>query len=257
MAERPDRPQKTSQQWVPKMAKPRIAIHAIAQNLKLCGDLSVKLAKKHPVPLVGMFWLIMLLLAIAAMDSLVAPELKDHAVQAEERHSSAALTLPIAPTASPNDDTTLAHSPAQLIQQKSRLPLWLFGAVAATCAGTVLFLNWQFSPRQPSTAGPRGARPQSRAASSLAASRTAPRRQDRSRRPANTRQVAARPPGRRAAAAAPSTTIPYPQPTPSLPTQVVTPQETHALDWQEGSLVNDVDLRHQRSLASWLNEDAS
>jgi hypothetical protein len=43
-----------------------------------------------------------------------------------------------------------------------------------------------------------------------------------------------------------------PPPVPARPVAIVPPSESHPLDWQTGSLADSLDLRKQRSLASWL-----
>lgn len=258
------------------MSKARVSIVAIVKHLQFLGDVSVTLAKKHPIPLVGILWFVMMLLALAAMDSLVAPELKTQTLQAERKHSAELLLGNESRRDPVTDDDLPAHSPTQAIQQKSRVPFWLFGAIALTCGGSVLLLNRQVSPRQSAGSQQRGPRSPSRGRSprpvpSSSASSTSPS------------QPAAATSAASATSTASATSIPYPRPEASSPAQpgkvrrrrssksvakkpvsgstdvlvrsaqLVQPQEIHALD-APGGLIDDVDLRKQRSLASWLHQ---
>lgn len=248
------------------MAKTRGSIVAIIRHLQSLGDVSVTLAKKHPIPLVGILWFVMVLLALAAMDSLVAPELKTQTLQAERKHSAELLLGAESRRDLVTDDDAPAHSPAQTIQRKSRVPFWLFGAIVLTCGGSVLLLNRQVSPRQSSGSRKRGPRSPSRersprpvsgpsassASSPQAAATSIPYPRPEASAPVQPGKARQR---RSAKPAKPSVQKPSVGSTDVLvrPAQIVQPQEIHALD-APGGLIDDVDLRKQRSLASWLHQ---
>lgn len=248
------------------MAKTRVSIVAIIRHLQSLGDVSVTLAKKHPIPLVGILWFVMVLLALAAMDSLVAPELKTQTLQAERKHSAELLLGAESRRDLATDDDAPAHSPAQTIQRKSRVPFWLFGAIVLTCGGSVLLLNRQVSPRQSSGSRKRGPRSPSRersprpvsgpsassASSPQAAATSIPYPRPEASAPVQPGKARQR---RSAKPAKPSVQKPSVGSTDVLvrPAQIVQPQEIHSLD-APGGLIDDVDLRKQRSLASWLHQ---
>jgi hypothetical protein len=275
---RAQRPQKST---LAKSALPGGAIAKLVLHLQAVGSLSLQLAQRHPIPLVGTFWVILLLIGLASMDSLVTAGLKGNSTASEQQLRGATLA-----DDSENAEAVEPLSP-QVMHQKSRIPLGLFGAIVLTGAGSAILLSTQLPratprPRQPQR-HPRSAHrpvgsPPVTAPVGLRQSPPAPMRQPVKPLALGSALVAASPPLvrqpsapgylRPIQAARPRTnsqpatvTLPTLSVAPPIaaatPTQIVPPQDTHPLDWPEGSLVDAVDLRKQRSLASWLNQNPS
>ncbi len=255
--------------------------------------LPIKLAKKYPVPLIGTLWLTMLLLTFASVDSLLSPELKEQSTQANRLRNKTALNQ-IA-TSSPNSAAPPLSS-SQVIQQKSRVPLWLFGAIALTCASSSIVLTTQLPHSNRRKSRTRNPQPHSRnkpmRAQPARSVRTQPNPQpeqtatvpipQREQKSAPTQPISSKiiqpnqhrsqtnhPQTRRSKAPIASMRLPNWSRTPKIlpaqnPTQsiakptitpqIIAPQINHPLDWPEGSVIDAVDLRKQRSLSSWLAE---
>ncbi len=287
---RAPRPQKSTQA-TSALSGPAIA--KLPSHIWAMGILSMQLVQRYPVPLVGAFWIILLLIGLASMDSLVSPGLKDHSASSEQQLKGAALDS--LTSDSGNAQPSEAISP-QVLHQKSRIPLGLFGAIVLTGAGSAILLSTQLPRSTPRQRQPqRSPQPRRVPVDSMPMSF-----------PANPRQAApvqaapvpvprhpAPPPGHgpvsmpepQQFARQPSPPVhprskshslhshslqprSSPQPaavklpnlaaapfTPAaVPTHIVPTQDPHPLDGPEGSLVDAVDLRRQRSLLSWLNQ---
>lgn len=196
-------------------------------------------------------WVSMLLVAMVSVSSLLSPGLVDERTASEAAFGGNSAEA------------------AQQVKQRSRVPLWLFGAIALTCtAGSFLISKQLARPQSP--------RSIVRKPASRKQSKSRPPRKGRKRlkpySPADSPlplpvypsaqvqppapvpaplQLSGKSAGRLRRVSPPLTSKLSVRPT-KVSVTVVPDEENHPLDWQAASLVDSVDLRKRRSLSSWL-----
>lgn len=197
-------------------------------------------------------WVSMLLVAMVSVSSLLSPGLVD-----ERAASDAAIGVNSAEA-------------TQQLKQRSRVPLWLFGAIALTCTAGSFLVSKQLARPQPRRSPLRN--PPSRIQSKSRPPRP-PRKGRKRLKPYSPAETPFPLPTYSSAQVQHSTALPVPlqsgqpsgrlrrvsPPTSKLavrPTRVsvtvVPDEENHPLDWKAANLADSVDLRKRRSLSSWL-----
>jgi len=212
-------------------------------------DTAAHLLKKHPFILWGTSLVLVLLVGGMALKGLIYPgSLESEAVEPE---------FATAPTKS---------QPPEISEQD--LNLWLFGAVALGCAGGSVLISRRIEQMQSqpkSHPQPSKPKPKQQAVRSQPHPTQKHQPSKATRRSSNPtrRKKAATFPGQRSQAATatvvPNEAVPlwqagYPNASAVIePVVTVVPEnESHPLDWGEGSLADMMDIRKQKPLSSLL-----
>lgn len=222
--------------------------------------------EQRPLMFWGGVWATVVLVALVALSGLLNPS-----ASTGQRASGAAVGT-----------STVAVQ----ADHKSRIPLWLFGAIALSCTAGSIFVSKHLTQTDPLHPTPRPRPRPPRAVKQAARKASLPpvsKVKQKKLRPANpqTRSVPSgststlasrvrqpypvpaypQPPAQpaivptRRSTALPAQAYPVPRPAPpvSQPAVTIVPsEENHPLDWGEASLADMLDLRKQRSLSSWL-----
>lgn len=266
-------PQRSSP--VPRPAKPPLSRPDPATEAPVMGWLA-HLLETRPMAFWSGIWVSTFLIGVVAFGSLLSPS-------ASERRSVSAIAL--------GSDSGVATQP---LENRGKVPLWMFGAIAVTCTAGSILVSRQLKPAS-MAASPRVthvAKPPRQRVQAPRPLTPVPGPKAKSRRSASPRRGTKRPPPKRlkpyspgesllptqafpvsppappAIAATPATVRPpRPQPAPSpsfvvskrvAPTAkpvsvtVVPAEQTHPLDWTEPRLTDDLDLRKQKPIQSWL-----
>lgn len=224
----------------------------------------VQMLEARPFMFWGGLWASLVLVAGVSVSSLVSPGLMGNGQTA----SGAA----IGSSSNTGSGSTAAQPAIQPSSQaKNSFPFWLFSAIALSCTAGSILVSKQLAPQrsrrivrppssaqaqprmvkqskgvQPKAAQPKRSQPQL----PVSSYKTKTRDPVQGQKVTSSRRATSVPaqPARR------STRRPAPQRVPARSTQVaIVPQtETHPLDWQTASIADSMDIRKQRSLASWL-----
>lgn len=216
----------------------------------------------RPLMFWGGVWATVVLVALVALSGLLNPS-----ASTGQRASGAAV----------GTSTVAVQS-----EHKSRIPLWLFGAIALSCTAGSIFVSKHLTQADPLHPTPRPRTRPPRAVKPVAVKASLPavgKAKQKKLRPVKpqTRSAALRPttsampprvrqpypvPGyplppkpaivpTRTSAGLPTQAYPVPRPAPPVTqpaVSIVPSEENHPLDWGEASLADMLDLRKQRSL---------
>jgi len=189
--------------------------------------------RRHPLKFWGGVWLSVIGVVGIATLGLLNPDLS-----ATRQRTDGAIASSTATESAPPSE--------------NRVPFWLFGAIALTCGAGSLLISQQLTP--PSAAGRRRTgKPRRRKRPAAHPGR--PISTDLSPSPMPAHAAGFQPPSNSFTKPVPSSRHPRPVAPPVVVT-VVPPEQLHPLDWQDASLAHLLDLRQQRSLASWMDRPA-
>ncbi|NEP18448.1 MAG: hypothetical protein F6J97_16350 [Leptolyngbya sp. SIO4C1] len=224
------------------------------------SKLLYELVLVRPWVLVGGFWLLLLLTSAIAIGGLTSPG-KQLAETVPSEPAPASVSDATVTSRLPAADASAVDPAATLDAAKRAMPIWPLWALVVACAGGCLVMS---RPGQPASLR----RARSRRRLSPAARAATLKRQQLSQRRAQLRQqhpqIKPQYPSAQVMSIQASGAIqqvsPSPAPRPKVvsfdvkqPVVTVLPaEETHPLDWQDGSLAHKLDVRRKRSLNSFL-----
>ena len=225
----------------------------------------VQLLEARPLMFWGGTWASLVLVAGVSVSSLVSPGL----IGTGQTASGAA----IGSSGNIDSNGTVAQPVIQPSSQaKNSFPFWLFSAIALSCTAGSILVSKQLAPQrsrriirtqspvqaktrtamQPKAVQPKAVQPtRSQPQSTASAHPTKAAGKSQGRKVAAKRQMAsasAQSVRRRTVRPA----VPQRVPARSAQVAIVPQTETHPLDWKTASIADSMDIRKQRSLASWL-----
>lgn len=234
--------------------------------------LLLRMLQKCPLTFWGILAATPVITAVLALSMLLSPGYVSE--QSSAPSPSPAPVVPDLPTPIPPPLPLPAQAASRPVSLRPNLQLrdgaqslLSLSVIVLTCAGGTLLVSRYLTQPKPVRrlikAPDRTASPGRLAASPTVSAAPAPAPSRRSanlpapiqpqssnRRPAAIQPIAIQSPLPRSKAAPPrSAAQPTPQPT---AVTVLPPDQNHALDWDEGSLVNSMDIRKRRSVSSWM-----
>lgn len=243
---------KRHQQRSKPLQPPMFARSSRSIQQKSVAKFSLGTGWTQPLVILGGAWVVVLLVALTAVSGLLSPDSSNG-----KSTTGAAILRNTAET-------------AQMSKRQNRLPLWLFGAIALSCAAGSMLVSKQVTrpPRShtrpqrstkpkhltpsPAPVGPEPLEPSLQPTSHPSTPATMPsfaltprHPQTAEAAPVTLMQLAQMPLTQAATMSAVG------QPT-VVPVTVVPPEEKAPLDWGEASLADKLDLRKQRSMSSLL-----
>jgi hypothetical protein len=200
----------------------------------------LSLLARHPLGVLGLGWGILLVFAAFSLATLLSPGQKSPQTEVLPSASSPeTITTPVPPATSsspesqspPEPGLPILATPFQSLESEetaasANLPLWIFGAIALSCAGGSLLLTLVLKQAS---------------ANSTRRRKAARRRKKRSTL------------SRRQSQRVPS---PRQQPTPEPQVTILPPDISHPLDGDQEDLAAEMDLRRHHSLSSLLRDSS-
>lgn len=214
------------------------------QKLKLDPVSVGRLMQTRPLIILGGVWTLVMVVALVALSGLLNPSMS-----ISKGHQPAGVS---------NARVVRGAQPAK---PQSGIPLWLFGAIALSCAGGSVLIAKQAArpPRPRKNAKFKRLKPY--ASKATAALTPKPQTPSKEYSPLPPIQLQTRIARAVPVSLASSTNLvpsvhPHAQTSiqrsPDVPVTVVPSEESHPLDWGNASLADALDLRKQRSVSSWL-----
>lgn len=241
----------------------------------------LKIAAYRPLLILGVLWVVLLLIGMAAYDNLmhtvkdmpevVATDLEDYPHQRGQDDAAAPAPVETADTSLMPAGEAEAISQAVSAPDGSTVSPWSMGALVVTCALGCLMVSRQLQtpprprrkpqkrglvhPQPAPTTRVRSSAPTTAPAKSspvksakAAPEPTRPQRLD----PYDPAQPFGVPVASQGSVLSSEPVTPTPPAAPPADVTVLPEDTVHPLDWPEDSLVNSVDMRRQRSLSSFL-----
>lgn len=219
------------------------------RSQRVTGFALVKLLEVRPLLFWGGLWASLCLVGLVSLSSILSPGSPGRMASGAALGSSSNKTV---------------HE----VKQKSRVPIWLFGAIALTCTAGSIVVSKQLG--RPQTSASRRQTP-AKVPVKLSTTAHSPHRRKAPQRlkpyaptetplPPATRRPVPAPKPVSTAAIVPTSRMQQPYPAPQKPqpqpqqvaATIVPADENHPLDWGTASLADAVDLRKRRSLSSWM-----